>query len=268
MAGLLDFDRLKKRNCHDGLAAFFQGKARKKVPMQSHAKLLTNCLAAAALMLAARPANAATPAKPVVLNQQAIHIAYNEGDFDKVTKEIETFTNANKTYSHNDSIFVAKHLAVVYSANPNTREKGKYFMYRLLEMMPSAELVDMFVSDEIDRIFEKVRKEYLARQNGFGVDTTKLVLGSQAPKGQAAQPAPAASTATAATAQTPAPAQPGHTEDYQTAASAQQPLWKNKVFWIAGGAGLVVAGGLIAYISMSDETSSPKTITIGDNSQP
>ena len=118
------------------------------------------------------PAGQAERAVP--LNQKDIHAAYNEGDFDKVTALIDGFNKSNKTYSRADSIFIAKHLAVVYSANPQTREKGRYFMYRLLEMMPSAELVDMFVSDEIDRIFDKVRKEFIARQKGFGVDSTQI----------------------------------------------------------------------------------------------
>ena len=40
----------------------------------------------------------------------------------------------------------AKHLAVVYTANPQTREKGKYFMRRLPALLPTAKLVDMYVS--------------------------------------------------------------------------------------------------------------------------
>ena len=63
---------------------------------------------------------------------------------------------------------IAKHLAGVYSAHPATREKGRYYMHRLLELVPSAKLVDMYVSEEIDRIFDKVREEFLARQRSFG----------------------------------------------------------------------------------------------------
>jgi len=36
-------------------------------------------------------------------------------------------------------------------------------MFRLLELLPSAKLVDMFVSEEIDRIFDKVRDEFNVR---------------------------------------------------------------------------------------------------------
>jgi hypothetical protein len=109
------------------------------------------------------------------INQKKIHDIYSEGEFEKVISEIDAFTKANKLYSHSDSVFIAKHLAVIYSANPATREKGKNYMFRLLALMPSAKIVDMFVSDEIDRIFEKIREEYIVRQASLGEGTpTKL----------------------------------------------------------------------------------------------
>jgi hypothetical protein len=37
-------------------------------------------------------------------------------------------------------------------------------MFRLLNLQPSAKLVDMFVSDEIDKTFEKTREEFLVLQ--------------------------------------------------------------------------------------------------------
>ena len=104
------------------------------------------------------------------LDQQKVHNVYREGEFDVVVALIDSFTAANPTYSKDDSVFIAKHLAVIYSANPNTRELGKHHMFRLLELLPSAKIVDMFVSDEIDHIFEKVREEYVVRQQMLGQD--------------------------------------------------------------------------------------------------
>jgi hypothetical protein len=206
---------------------------------------------------AAAPAAAPAPSGSV-LDQKAIHNAYNEGDFDKVTKLIETFTKANKTYSRNDSIFIAKHLAVVYSANPQTREKGKYYMYRLLEMMPSAELVDMFVSDEIDRIFEKVRKEFVARQKGFGVDSTQISSPEKPATGSAAHAEQAAAAQPAA----------GPSKEYQEAARPEkESFWKRKGMWVAGGVGLVTAGTVIYFILASDDSPSTHTITIPNQTQ-
>jgi hypothetical protein len=235
---------------------------------------LTKCILAGILAVSAHAAQ--TPAKPAAaaaaapaaangssLDQKAIHEAYNEGDFEKVTNLIESFNKANKTYSRADSVFIAKHLAVVYSANPQTREKGRYYMYRLLEMMPSAELVDMFVSDEIDRIFEKVRKEFLARQKGFGVDSTQISMPEKASTGSAA----AGSTATASASARPA--QQGPSKEFLEAEQKdKQPFWKRNAFWIAGGVGLAVAGTAAYFIYASgDDTPQTHTITIPNGSQ-
>jgi hypothetical protein len=122
-------------------------------------------------------ASASTPQ----LDQKKIHEEYQNGNFDVVLSFLEEFQRAHKTYGREDSIFIAKHLAVVYTANPLTREKGKYYMNRLLDLLPSAKLVDMYVSDEIDRIFEKVREEFLSRQKNFGVDASMVRSPDKAP---------------------------------------------------------------------------------------
>jgi hypothetical protein len=236
--------------------------------MQNRSFLATRILAVSCFLIlsihfaaAAAPEKAvpaAQAAQTVPLNQKDIHAAYNEGDFDKVTALIDAFNKANKTYTRADSIFIAKHLAVVYSANPQTREKGRYFMYRLLEMMPSAELVDMFVSDEIDRIFDKVRKEFIARQKGFGVDSTQISMPDKASTG---------SSAAAGTAAKPGPAPSGPSSEYLAASpSAKQPVWKKSGFWIAGGVGLVVAGTAAYFIYTQDEPTG-KTIVIPASAQ-
>lgn len=106
------------------------------------------------------------------LDQKGIHNTYNNGEFESVISAIEAFTKANPVYQHADSVFIAKHLAVVYSAAPGTREKGKYYMYRLLDLEPAIKLIDMYVSDEIDRLFDKVKEEYYAR-NGVRPSTVQ-----------------------------------------------------------------------------------------------
>jgi hypothetical protein len=175
------------------------------------------------------------------LDQNAIHSQYNDGDFDKVVKTIETFVSAHPTYSRPDSIFVAKHLAVVYSANPATREKGKYYMYRLLELVPSSELVDMFVSDEVDRIFDKVRKEFVLRQRNFGVDSTQMAL----PNRPHSDSSRAASTVAATTT---VPSHNSNNTQAKTRISQKgiDPLW----WWVAGGA-LVLGAGITAAVVLS-----------------
>ena len=128
-------------------------------------RLLAPGLVPAFTFLAAFLAAIAPRLQAAELNQVAIHYKYSDGDFPSVIQAIDAFTHAHKTYSRGDSVFIAKHLAVVYTANPDTRERGKYYMFQLLELVPSAELVDMYVSDEIENIFMRVRKEYDSRRS-------------------------------------------------------------------------------------------------------
>lgn len=184
----------------------------------------------------------ALPAAAEVLDQKKVHADYNEGNFERVTASLEGYMSRNKNYSLEDSIFIAKHLAVVYSANPQTREKGKYYMYRLLAMLPSAKLIDMYVSDEIDRIFDKVREEFLSRQKAFGVDTAKVSIPSQSPSRDGREPLVASRAAPAK--ENPKPEARPARKDSQ---SGMKPA-----FLIAGGTALVAAG-LATYFIFSDE---------------
>jgi hypothetical protein len=136
---------------------------------------------------------------------------------------------------------------VVYSANPKTREKGKFYMYRLLEMLPSAELVDMYVSDEVDRLFDKVRKDFTSRQKNFGVDTTLISL-------PARQPGPKASISESKPV--PAPEAP----KAENKKKRIDPVW----FWVAGG-GVVVGAGIAAILLMQPDAGNGKTYVISGN---
>lgn len=185
------------------------------------------------------------------LNQAKIHAEYNEGNFESVTTALESFMAKNKTYSLVDSIFIAKHLAVVYSANPKSREKGKYYMYRLLAMLPSAKLIDMYVSDEIDRIFDKVREEYLARQKSFGVDSTQVSLPQKSPSRQEREGLAAQEPNSAA----------GESGKAKPAASRGGPR-KETRYLIAGGT-VLVAAGVAAFFMFSDSpTATEKTYVV------
>ncbi|MDB5051423.1 MAG: hypothetical protein JWO30_4494 [Fibrobacteres bacterium] len=150
------------------------------------------------------------------LNQIAIHYKYNDGDFPAVISAIEQFTKSHKKYDRNDSVFIAKHLAVVYSASPETREKGKYYMYQLLELLPSAELVDMYVSDEIEKIFDRIRLDVAERHK------------------EMAAPSTASATPTATVAES------GERGRY----------WKKPWVW-AGGAVVAGVAGFVIYETMS-----------------
>jgi hypothetical protein len=99
------------------------------------------------------------------LQQAAIHAKYRDGSFETVIEILEAFLKTHKSFRREDSLFLAKHLAVVYCSNPALREKGRYYMRRLLELNPSAQLLDMYVGDDIDKVWDKVRAEFFASQS-------------------------------------------------------------------------------------------------------
>jgi hypothetical protein len=163
------------------------------------------------------------------LDRLGVHAAYEDGEFEQVTGMIQEFTSKSKVYSHADSIFIAKHLAVVYSANPDTREKGKYYMYKMLELMPSAHLIDMYVSEEIDRIFEKIRMEFEIRQKSLGRSAVKEVKGESSTQ----------------------PLQPE---------SKPSKSYKKTIYWVAGGVG--VAALVTGFLLLSRDEEPKPALTL------
>jgi hypothetical protein len=186
---------------------------------------------------AASPSNPAPNASyyPGRLDQRAIHIIYSEGNFETVIAKIDSFTQANPTYGKDDSIFIAKHFAVIYTANPATREKGKGYMFRLLSLLPSAKIVDMFVSEEIDRIFEKVREEYVVRQQFLGNSAPTLLQSSQYASGKMST-GPGDKT----TGNPPISGKP-------------EPGYSRRAYWVAGTVLAFAAAGSICYFMNQSE---------------
>lgn len=111
------------------------------------------------------------------LDQKAVHDEYVNGNFETVIESITAFQKGNPRHSREDSIFIARHLAVVHAANPKSVEAGKHWMHRLILLSPAADLSGMYVSEEIDRLFEKVRQEAGIRPGNRG-SRTWLWLGA------------------------------------------------------------------------------------------
>lgn len=102
------------------------------------------------------------------LDQEAVHALYLEGEFDSVQARIHGFRKDNPEHSRGDSLFIARHLAVVLAANPNSVEAGKYWMHHLLILSPQAGLEGMYVSEAIEEIFRRVKREAGSRSAGTG----------------------------------------------------------------------------------------------------
>lgn len=181
-----------------------------------------------------------SPAQNVSKDLLPVHQAYSNGDFEEVMARIEAYQKRHPEHSQADSVFIAKHLGVIYASNPLTREKGRYYMFHMLEMNPSADLVDMFISQDMDEIFEKVRKEFFVRQNrSQSVKTVGPAPSKTTPiqtkQGERSIPLPVA----------------------QTAPKSGDKTW----LWIAGGAA-IVAGAVTTYYFTVSSPEEPKNIPL------
>ncbi|HLP43608.1 MAG TPA: hypothetical protein VK465_19050 [Fibrobacteria bacterium] len=94
------------------------------------------------------------------LDTSAVRKLYLDGDFDLAIDQLEMALKYDSTFSHQDSVFSFKHLGVMHAAKYETREKGKLYMHKLLEVEPTARILDMYASDMIYMIFKNIQDEY------------------------------------------------------------------------------------------------------------
>lgn len=99
------------------------------------------------------------------LDKEAISHAYFEGEFFRILPPLEAYRQSFPASStKEDSIFVYKYLSVIYAASPTTRQKGESCMVQLIKMKPTIELIDLYISDNIEAIFKNVKQSYEQRE--------------------------------------------------------------------------------------------------------
>jgi hypothetical protein len=89
---------------------------------------------------------------------------YMDGDFDPAVAILESDLHSQKILSHGDSVFIFKHLGVMYAARYETRERGKMYMHQLLMAEPTAKIMDMYASDMIYMIFKNIQDEFITNR--------------------------------------------------------------------------------------------------------
>jgi hypothetical protein len=173
------------------------------------------------------------------LDKSAISNAYFESDFERIVLPLERWRlgkSDNKT--REDSIFVFKYLSVIYAADSTTREKSKSFMFQLLNLAPTIEILDMYASDEIERMFRSVKQEYRERKEYM---STHDSLGQEKPRVEAQKP-----------------------EATQLKAHKSS-KW---VWWALGGAGLAMAVGATYYLYEPGHETKKTVIPIWQGANP
>lgn len=102
----------------------------------------------------------AEPSLDNKLDTSHIRKTYVDGDFELAIELIEDALKYGGPFSHQDSIFILKHLGVMHTAKYETREKGKRYLMELLNVEPTAKILDMYASDMIYMIFKNIRDEF------------------------------------------------------------------------------------------------------------
>ena len=187
----------------------------------------------------AAPAGGNPAAGKPAMDTVAIHTMYLEGDFERATGILEKALGENRLATHEDSIFAFKHLGVMYAADNNSREKGKYYMLQLVTMEPTARIMDMYASDMIYMIFKNIQEEYEVTK-GKMIRAERHVAGNQ---GTAATQAPDAARPAGA-----------------AAAASTPPSHRGRNYLIAGGAvAALVGAGITAHYLLEEEPTAGKT---------
>lgn len=181
------------------------------------------------------PAAKASP-KPskvayIPMDTTKVHERYLEGDFDHAIRTLEGQIKSGKAMTHAESVFVYKHLGVMYAAQKSTQDKGKHYMHQLIAIEPTAKILDMYASDMIHLIFRNVQEE-------FEVKRARL--------------APAADPVAEAPAPEPAPVAP--------AAEPKSSGGNRKTIFMAAAGAAVAVGALTLFIVLSGDD--PKTTVV------
>lgn len=194
-------------------------------------------------------------AAPAKLDTAAVHAIYTDGDFDEVISNLEPYLTQKLPMSRAESLFVFKHLGVIFSKDAASREKGKYCFRKLFDLNPEAQILDMYATDDIYAVFRTVRDEWaLSHPEYTSSQTASSTNGS--------------STNNASIASNPAPmgSRPAGRDDRQSAGNpGQKDEWK--MWSIAGGAALVTAG-VATWFLISQPDEKTKTTFVIDPQQP
>jgi hypothetical protein len=185
---------------------------------------------AIALTLLVLPVHAAFGFKlDGTLDKTAISKSYFESDFARIRPPLEAWRTSLALKTRDDSIFVFKYLSVIYAADSTTKEKSKSFMFQLITLAPAIEIMDLYVSDQIELMFKSVKAQYQERQQYMNRHD---MLGKE----METPPIPSRAPATTRTPET------------------RSADW---VWWTVGGVGMAAAvvGG---YYILHDDPASPK----------
>ncbi len=176
------------------------------------------------------------------LDKEVVRKLYFEGEFPAVIEALESYRRNPGPRDREDSIFVFKYLSVVYAAEPSGRARAESFMYQLIKLAPTIELLDLYISDNIESIFRNVKAEYARREAYL---QTYDRFGNPLPRNAGDKPATEPASLGNSGSRQSSPAQ-GRRSEERMGSDQRSSGW---LWWLAGGMG--IAGATTAYILLA-----------------
>ena len=102
-----------------------------------------------------------------------VESAYRNGDLDSVVIYIKRGRVKPVFIDRGDSIVAFKYLGVIYSADAQTREKGRYYFNQLLQKEPRASITDLLPGETARAVFKEVREEFYELNPQFAPKTVQ-----------------------------------------------------------------------------------------------
>ncbi len=181
------------------------------------------------------------------LDMPSLSSAYAESEFAKVSEVLEAYDkHAAGKATHEERVFTFKHLGVIYAADSATLPRAESYFNRLLNLAPNIELVDMYVSPKIQRVFQRVKDDFRAQA---AYKSKFDAFGN--PHAADTRPPPVPSSA-GSTDSPPPPRKP------RLSKNASPPEKSRTWVWWAGGL-LTVGAGVGLYLWTQDPGESTRT---------
>ncbi len=98
------------------------------------------------------------------LDGAAVNLMFHEGELEPLADRLEAYLKVTPESNEEDRLIAYKFLGIIHSSRPESRLKGESYFYQMLKIAPNIELVQPYVSDRIQEVFQNVKKEYHKRE--------------------------------------------------------------------------------------------------------
>ena len=184
------------------------------------------------------------------LSYSKIKSLYNEGELDKMRDVLESFLKkSGKTAQTKEKVFAYKYLGVAYAAQPDGYPVAETYFYQMLKLAPNAHLSDMYVSSEIESLFNRTQARF--QKENRDISEFDEFGNRRKPPDTVAAPVAIAKDSTH-------PVRPNRPSNADSIPSRQPSPKKESSLgawpWLVGGGAVLIAGGFYWYLSQEKKT--------------